>query len=196
MKRRFLSLLLTLLTIFSLALSVSADMIWTPDDSFYEKHYQECTYIGRSYQLAGYDGTVTVFTAPDGMSKVTLDNGIQGIIQFTWEGYGITWGYLCWVTDSDEEGWVAMDDLALVYDSQQFTEDHREEIQEVEWGQKVPVDFQEAVRYSYPNGTTTGGILKENSDYLPFSEAFSGIYTDESGLRWGYISYYMGSRSE
>lgn len=194
MKRRFfsLSLSLALLMMFSLVLSASADLIWEPfDDSFYTEHFQECTYVGRNYQLAGYDGTVTVFTAPSGMSKVTLDNGIQGNIQFTWKGYGITWGYLCWLTGIDVQGWVAMDDMAKVYDSQQFMEDHQEEIQGL--NQDLPVNFQEAVLYSYPNGPTTGETLKEFPDYSPFSQAFSSLYTDENGFQWGYIGYYMGS---
>lgn len=198
MKKKFFALFLALLAALALVCSASADILWEPDDPFYESHREECTYVGRSYQLEGYGGTVTVFTAPNGMSKVTLENGIRGNVQFIWTGDGVTWGYLSWLDGSDVEGWVAMDDLSLIYDSQQFVEDHAAEIQELDTEQGIPVDFQEAVLYSYPNGSRPYGMLegftlKEDLDYLPFSQAFGKLYTDENGLRWGHVVYYMGS---
>lgn len=189
MKQKVFSLVLALLAVSAFAVPVSADVIWEPDDSFYEKHRDECTYVNRGYQLAGYDGTVTVFTAPGGMHKLTLDNGLQGNIQFTWEGNGITWGYLIRWGDNAVEGWVPMDDLSLVYDSQQFMEDHAAELTSTD---PVPVEFEEAVLYSYPNGPAWDSTLIESVDYLPFSEVFTQLYTDETGLRWGYVGYYMG----
>lgn len=190
MKHKLLTLLLALLTISALTVPASADVIWEPQDSFYEKHQEKCDYVNRRYELAGYDGKVTVFTAPGGSNKATLDNGTRGTIQFTWKGNGILWGYLCWVNDSNVEGWVPMDDLSLIYDSRQFMEDHAGEITEMS---PVPVDFHEAVLYNYPNGTAET-TLEEAPDYMPFSETFTQVYTDKNGLRWGYIGYYMGMR--
>ncbi|MCI8303572.1 MAG: hypothetical protein HFF52_02985 [Lawsonibacter sp.] len=191
MKQKLTSLLLALLSILSLTVPVSADIIWEPNDSFFEKHRDECTYVDRRYSLAGYDGTVTIFTAPGGMGKGTLDNGTQCTIQFTWEGADISWGYLYGAGDSSLEGWVPMDDLSLIYDSQQFIQDHAGELTETEL---VSVDFHEAVCYRYPNGPS-GTVLKESLDYQPFNEMFSQLYTDENGLRWGYVGYYMGWRN-
>lgn len=191
MKQKLLSLFLALLAISALAVPVSADVIWEPEDSFYAKHQDECSYVNRRYELAGYNGTVTVFTAPGGTNMATLDNGLRGTIQFTWAGNGISWGYLVWVTDSIVEGWVPMDDLSLIYDSQQFMEDHAGEITASD---PVSVDFQEAVLYSYPNGPVGDYILTEDTDYQSFSEIFTQLYTDESGLRWGHVSYYKGTR--
>lgn len=190
MKRKILTLSLALLAVFSLTVPVFADAIWAPNDSFYEKHWDECDYWSRCYELAGHGGTVTVFTAPGGMNKATLDNGARGTVQFTWKGEGTSWGYLCWVTDSDVEGWVPMDDMTLVYDSREFFADHAGEITEA--GQ-MEVDFHEAVCYSYPNGPAWDSIIQEDADYMPFSQVFTQIYTDENGLRWGFVGYYMGS---
>lgn len=193
MKRKIFTLFLAALAVFSLTVPASADIIWEPNDSFYEKHRGECSYVGRGYELAGYDGKVTVFTAPGGMNKLTLDNGLQVGIQFTWKGKGTTWGYLVrwdenW--DSRTEGWVPMDDLSLVYDSKQFMTDHAGEITET---QPVPVNFHEAVLYDYPNGPA-GSTLAEEPEYQRFDEMFTQVYTDSSGLRWGYVGYYMGLR--
>lgn len=191
MKRKLLTLSLALLTLLALTVPVSADIIWEPEDSFFRSHHDDCTYVGRRYEMAGYDGKVTVFTAPGGMNKATLDNGVRGSIQFTWEGNGTTWGYLCWATEDDVEGWVPMDDVTLVYDSQEFFKDHADEITKTD---RVEVNFHEAALYSYPNGPYEGYMLEEKVDYSPFSETFTNLYTDENGLRWGYVGYYMGHR--
>lgn len=189
MKRKILTLFLAALAVLALTLPASADSIWTPDDPFYEKHWEECDYVGRQYELAGYNGKVTVFTAPGGMNKLTLDNGLRVTIQFTWEGKGTTWGYLVRWDDDRPEGWVPMDDVSLVYDSKQFMEDHAGEI--TTETQPVPVDFHEAVLYRYPNGPA-GNTLTEDPDYQRFGEMFTQVYTDGAGLRWGYVGYYMG----
>lgn len=187
MKRKAFALFLALAAILSLTVPVSADLLVEPIDSFYEKHRNDCTDVGhRRYELAGYDGTVTVFTAPGGMNKATLDNGAQGTIQLTWEGKGTTWGYLYWVTDSEVEGWVPMDDVTLVYDSQEFIKDHADEITETE---PLELDFHEAVCYSYPNGPS-GGTLKEVPDHMTFQERFTEVYTDGAGLRWSYTHHW------
>lgn len=191
MKRKLFTLSLALLTLLALTVPVSADIIWEPRDPFYEKHYNDCDYVGRRYEMAGYNSKVTVFTAPGGMNKATLDNGVQGTIQFTWNGKGTTWGYLCRVADSDVDGWVPMDDVTLVYDSQQFMKDHADEI--IETG-PLELDFHEAVLYDYPNGPS-GGTLAEVPDYMTFQETFTQVYTDEAGLRWSPVNYYMGLRN-
>lgn len=193
MKRKVLTLFLAALALLALAVPASADIIIEPRDSFFEKHRDECTYVARGYELAGYNGTVTVFTAPGGMNKLTLDNGLRGTIQFTWEGKETTWGYLIYWDDHWIEGWVPMDDVTLVYDSWEFRVDHAGEI--ITETQPVPVDFHEAVRYNYPNGPIASETaLQEDPDYMTFSETFTQVYTDENGLRWGYVDYYMGIR--
>lgn len=191
MKRKICTLFLAALALLSLAVPASADIIIEPDDPFFEKHRGECDYVGRQYELAGYDGKVTVFTAPGGMNKFTLDNGLQGTIRFTWEGKGTVWGYLEYWDDHWVEGWVPMDDVSLVYDSKQFMEEHAGEI--ITETQPVPVDFHEAVLYRYPNGPA-GNTLTDDPDYQRFGEIFTQVYTDGSGLRWGYVGYYMGIR--
>ena len=192
MRRKICTLFLAALAVLSLMVPVSADVIIEPRDSFFEKHREECTYVARQYELAGYGGKVTVFTAPGGMNKLTLDNGLRGTIQFTWEGKGTTWGYLIYWDDQWIEGWVPMDDVSLVYDSQQFMTDHAGEIVETD---PVPVDFHDAVRYDYPNGPIAAGTdLQEDPDYMTFSEIFTQVYTDENGLRWSYVGYYKGWR--
>lgn len=191
MRRKLLALVLGLCAALALTAPAMADMIWEPDDSFYNKHSDECSYVGRNYEVAGYGGTVTVYTAPGGLARTTLDNGTAVGVQFTWNGNGISWGYVYLLGENATEGWTPMDDLSLIYDSQQFMEDHGDEIVTDEG---VEVDFTQAMLYAYPGGPAEY-VLEEEKEYLPFSQLFSEIYTDENGLRWGYVYYYMGRRN-
>lgn len=184
MKRRVWTLAAAVTTALVLMLPVSADLIWTPANSFFEAHHQECSYVARMYEVGGYEGYTSVFDEPDGTSVGTVENGKRVHIQFCWPGEK-AWGY---VNAGAAEGWVPMDDLSLIYDSQQFMEDHASEIRT---GDPVPVEFREAMLYEYPNGPSRL-LMEEVEDYEPFSETFSAIFTDEQGKDWGYIGYYMG----
>ena len=188
--KKLISFLLTVAAMLSLAMPAAADLIWEPEDSFYEKHRDECTYENRRYELAGYDGSVTLWSAPNGTAQRELPNGGQGTVQFRWSGNGVEWGYFYGLEGSIDAGWAPMDDLTLVYDSRQFLEDHAADIVT---GEAVPVEFDSAVVYSYPGGPVSG-TLREEKEYMPFSEIFTTIYTDGSGLRWGLVGYYMGHR--
>lgn len=190
--KKLISLLFIVVAMLSLATPAAADSIWEPEDGFYERHRGECTYENRRYELAGYDGSVTLWSAPHGTAQRELPNGGQGTVQFRWSGDGVEWGYLYNVLDNWQDGgWVPMDDLALIYDSQQFLEDYASEILE---GDPVPVEFNSAVLYGYPGGPVSG-ILKEDAAYMPFSDVFSTRYTDGDGHCWGYVGYYMGRRN-
>ncbi len=184
MKRRFLALAAALTVAVALMLPVSADVIWTPENRFYEMHREECEYIGRTYEFRGYEGSVPVFDAPDGKYLGSVENGGTSNVQFLWQGEQ-AWGYVEQVAAS---GWVPMDDLSLVYDSQQFMEEHADRIQTVE---PTGVDEEKIVIYEYPYGPRRF-TMEEYEGYQPFEDMFAILYTDESGLRWGYVGYYMG----
>ena len=190
MRKKLISFLMAMATIVSLTMPAVADIIWEPEDSFYQKHSDECVYDSRAYEFAGYDGSVTVWSAPEGTAQQTQPNGRRVRVQFRWTGNDVEWGYFYGLEGSIDDGWIPMDDLTLVYDSQQFQADHASEIQN---GAPVPVEFDSAVLYTYPGGQVSD-VLKEDAEYMPFSEVFSTLYTDGNGLRWGYVGYYMGRR--
>ena len=191
MKQRLLSLLLLLVLAIALAVPAAADVIWEPDDAFYNRHRDQCTYEHRVYELAGYGDSVQLWSAPDGRVREELPNGTRGTVQFRWSGSGVEWGYIYGLSgDWEKGGWIPMGDLTLVYDSQEFIADHADEIVT---GDPVPVEFHSAMLYSYPGGPAAY-VLNEDARYMPFSDVFSTVYTDEDGLLWGHIGYYMGTR--
>lgn len=192
MKQKLLALLTAVLLLSAVVPSAFADMIWEPENSFYNSHREECTYHDRSYLANGGDGYVTVRTAPGTYSEAAnVANGTRFFIQFLWtDKDGADWGVGYPAGEFDKMGWVPLADMARIYDYRDFEEDHAAEFQVYDGsGDEVG----EALVFTYPGGTVSS-TLTESKEYMPFSESFRYLYTDENGLRWTFIGYYMGHR--
>ena len=76
--RRFQGMCLAVLLALSLAVPAAADVIWEPEDSFYQKHAEECQLLQRSFYTNGPEGYVNFYRSPDS-SAVTgqMENGTK-----------------------------------------------------------------------------------------------------------------------
>lgn len=110
-------------------LPVSADIIWEPEDMFYNDHASECTYVNRAFTANGPDGIVIVYKNPESPQKVTqLENGTVIYISYTYQDSdGILWG-IYENTNAKKTGWMPMEYMEIVYDSISFAEEFQEEI--------------------------------------------------------------------
>lgn len=199
MKKRLFTVLCTLVLVFSLIPAAHADVLWTPDNQFFYNHSDECTYVGRSYYANGTHGYVTLWNAPDG--GIVVDQFENG---FTLEVY---WQYKDWgcVTVFGDEGWtdgwVPMNDLALIYDHISFAEEHGSQIKDYNGefadysGDGIGIAF-----WDYP-GAAVPKLIWDHNDIVPQLTGsedghsyISQIYTDAQGLTWGYVGYLYGSR--
>lgn len=193
MKRKLLALLTAMLMVVTLVTPAFADIIWEPyGDSFYDRHRNEITYHDRGYLANGEKGYVTVRTAPDSMTEVVnLANGTRFFVVHVWEDKdGTQWGVGYPSGQWDKEGWVKLSDMAMVYDYISFNEDHSSEFKEYDGSGD---HLTEAYVYSYPGGVCGSKMEQGSGDYT-FVEGFQNLYTDENGLRWTFIGYYMGHR--
>lgn len=196
MKRKITTLLLAAVMLMVLSAPAVADVMWEPyGNSFYESHREEMEYVDRGYLANGQDGYITIKAAPDSLVEVAnLPNGTYFNVGMTWQGKdGTLWavGYHIYQTESgwnEYMGWVPMSELALIYDYKEFASDHSGEFEAYDGSGD---DLTEVCLYSYPGGTYKYN-LKESKDYMPFAESFEHLYTDENGLRWTYVGYYMG----
>ena len=193
MKRKLLALLTVLLLLVTMVTPAFADVLWEPrGNSFYESHGS--TYHNRTYLANGGDGYVTVRTAPDSRSEVVnLANGIWFNVVYTWEdkdgslwglGYSGQWG--------ENEGWVPLADMALIYDYVSFDEDHSHEFQPYDGSCG---DLTEACTYSYPGGVYISSVKAVDGGSYTLDQGFQNLYTDENGLRWSYIGYFYGLKN-
>ncbi len=194
MKRKLLALLTAMLLLATLTTPAFADIIWEPfGNSFYKSHSHECSYHDRSYLANGEKGYVTVRTAPDSMTEVVnIANGTRFFVVHVWtDEDGTPWGVGYPSGMFDSEGWVKLSDMAMIYDYISFEEDHGSEFKEYDGSGD---HLTEAYVYAYPGGVCSSKKMEQGSGDYRFTEGFKNLYTDENGLRWTFIGYYMGHR--
>ena len=193
MKALFVFLLVPVMLV-SCTVPASADVIWVPEDDFYEAHWEECYYVvNRTYNLAGQDGSVDFWSAPGGTVLKKLPNDEEFFASYCWPGETEDWVCVTIRGETVEEevtGWVRAADMTLLYDSLEFFKDHAEEIDQ---DSKFSVQFDALKLFPYPNGPEKDASVHDDwEEELPFS----ATYTDEAGLQWGYISYWHGYREQ
>ena len=197
--KRTICLLLALMLCLAALPAVRADVIVEPQDSFYNKHWEECRYIGRRYLADGPNGSVTVYQSPETNVKVrTVENGtVLGISFLYTDADGIGWGF-CEYFDVDADGelrdhwigWIPMDHLLLKYDSQCFREEFADRIEagsgEIGSAGSARVHF-----WGYPGSDTLWAAMVIDDSYQP---QYMQTFTDDAGRQWAYINYYAGIR--
>lgn len=191
MKRLF-SLVLTVLTACCLAAPAFADVIWEPEDDFYQRHADECELLQRSFYTNGPEGYVDLFRSPES-SSVTgqMENGEKLYIYWRYQD----WGYV----EGDVTGWAPLGDLQLIYDHISFAEEYGEQF--------APYDA-EACRplldawtgdalalWPYP-GAEQADLWQDAADAMEDLKeyGFSEIFVDEEGNTWGFCAYLYGNR--
>lgn len=167
--------------------SVRADVIWEPEDAFYEKHASECDYVNRRFTANGPDGVVIVYKSPEMPEVVdTWENGYQVSISHTYEdGDGVLWGI--YDNYKGKCGWVPMDYMELVYDGISFREEYKAEIQAQEGEIAGEYLDTEVYFWEYP-GADVYTLITVQGD-MP---QYRGMFVDENGNRWGNVGYYYG----
>lgn len=189
--KRILCLMAVFICCLSCTISVRADVIWEPEDSFYEKHASQCTYVNRCFAADGPDGIVIFYESPESAKVVdTWENGYQAYISYTYkDGSGILWGI--YEKGSGQTGWVPMEYMKVVYDHISFQEDYGSEIMEQRGVLEEKYKGEAIQIWEYP-GAKEPVTEPVNMQGLP---EYSSVYTDEKGYRWGYVGYYYGLRN-
>ncbi len=193
MKRKLLALLVAVLTLVTLTLPAFADVIWEPNNSFYRLHAGECDFVDRNYIANGEKGYVTLYSAPNSLTQViNLVNGTTFRVAHVWQGSGgEAWGVGYIRVDNEyHEGWVALDQMALLYDHIAFEEDHGTEFTQYDGSGD---QLERACLYSWPGGVYES-TLEFDREHNPPSGALRRLYTDQNGLRWAFVGYYYGHR--
>ncbi len=196
MKKRIcllgMSLLVMMVCFLFRVIPARADVIWEPQDSFYEEHSSECNYVNRLYTADGPDGVVIVYESPESDKAVaTWENGKAVWISYTYEDErGVLWG----ISEAEENGWMPMDYMKLVYDSISFEEDYSDQIeaQSGELEEQYRNDTIYLWKYPASEQYSMVDLQSLGAEYMP---QYDGLYTDETGHQWGKIGYFYGMRS-
>ncbi len=176
-------------------LPVRADVIWEPyHDSFYQENARSCEYLNRYFTADGPDGKVIVYESPENPTVVaTWENGFKAYISFTYtDEEGNVWGVYD-DSQSGVNGWVPMAYMVVVYDYISFQEEFADSI--IEESGTIPDTYVgQTVRFwKYPGAKGFFEIpMPENADSMP---QYSKVFEDETGLQWGYIGYFRGTKN-
>lgn len=184
--KKYLFVLYILLCCALFVLPVHADIIWEPDDYFYNQHALDCTYINRMFTANGPDGVVIVYKNPESPQIVAqLNNGFKTYISYIYtDSDGILWGIY---EGSDKTGWLPMDYMEVVYDSISFVEDYSAELIHESGELDNTYQNKDIYLWNYP-GSESFYIIQAN-DSMP---SYDSVYVDEESRRWGNVNYYFG----
>ena len=180
--KRILALLFALLLLLpSLTLG---DVIVEPENGFYRNHQSECKRIaGRTYLANGPEGTLDLYTAPNGTVSTTLKNGAAFYCQWVYtDKQGAVWGF-----SERHEAWAPLGYAQVQYDHIAFEQEHRDQI--VPGTDQTGIKYDSVYLYDYP-GATYPILLDEVELYA------EQTYTDPQGRRWGFVSYIYGIRDK
>lgn len=189
--KKILSILIAVILAMSCALSVSADVVFEPDDNFYTRNADKCVLVER-YFVA----TKTVYTVNEPNSDITygkLNKDDEVYISYTYEDKnGIVWGLISF---SDVSGWIPMGYLEVVYDNISFTEefgdkfvepDSIDELFKANLSNTDPIVF-----WEYPGSESYWEFEAWQDSYSDIG--FLYLFDDASGATWGYVAYYYGA---
>ena len=190
MKRIMRICCMLLLVASLLPLSVRADVIYEPFDSFYEQHRRECTYVSRNYTASGPNGNVTLYESPlDPKEEKIYDNGTVLSVSYSYEAVnGVIWA-CCDNWEDGTTGWVPMEYLELIYDGKSFAEEFGDRFVAVEMNFDISSLNGEAIYFwEYPGCKEPfqGPSGVDNGPTL------INTYRDEMGYEWGQCGYYFG----
>ncbi len=192
--KRFATLLLILVLCLSLGMTALADVVYEPEDDFYEKHRDECYYENRVYIASGEAGFAAVKKSPTSNKTLKeLPNGEEVYVSYIWGQEG-GWGLM------DGTGWISMKELTVKYDSISFEQEHGREFLLLEEPELLDLSGCEGFGlWEYPGDKAPYARLSWTGDDAWFSGppddlTFNTIYEGPDGLRWGYMHYYYGHR--
>ena len=179
-----------------------ADLIYQPNDNFYNSHINDCEYINRDYYANGENGYIELFTEPDGSSLGFADNGGVFHVQFTYKKGDVTWGVVEYtengeklIPKTNEDGiktaWINMKDTVLKYDYQSFDAEHNAEYSEYSGDYSELLSKENIVSWTFPNsGENTGKFDKIDDNFV-----ITSVYTDDNGNKWGFVGYYYAVKN-
>lgn len=191
---------LILLLCSALILPAMADVIYEPENSFYNSHRDECTEDSHCYVIPEKLALPALKSPKDKSAVMTLEAGTSFWTQYLYtdEKTGMIYG-LTLLHDTKgnwQDLWVPLAGLAPLYNSTDFNRDYRDQFYTTE--ESVRIDLTKvAVRlWEYPGAETPKEILDNYVGTDNYEDLnLNTLFKDEDGLEWGYLGYWYGRRN-
>ncbi|MCL2671077.1 MAG: hypothetical protein FWF10_03465 [Clostridiales bacterium] len=200
--KRILSILFAVqLTL--LPLTALADVVFSVDNDFYERHKDDCVPVNQSFCFP--EGEITLKKEPDSEFEVYTPAYL-----FATHGYyvdcaynhgGALWGYLSGVSHGDSyAGWIPLEGAMLAYNAAGFERDYRDAFYDYPGGDEAVLERLEAAEHLiFWLWPCSGRPVYGDSWHFPpmnnvadFREAgdysFLRTFRDDEGREWAYFS--------
>ena len=188
-----------LLTFFQ-GVTVSADVIAEPSNSFYRKTPMECEYIG--WRRFTVNENAHIYESPldkNEISDVEKGETVNSGFIYTDES-GTVW-YCCsfWIDNNNDErkdGWIQKEKLTEVYNVFTFIDEHDSEMYDYNGELDSFIPQNDVILWEYPFGNVCGRIPADRTytrETFPFEKQELGdrCWTDENGNVWVYFYRYI-----
>ena len=184
--KRIRTLLLALTLLAALTVPALADVIWEPENSFFQTHRAECDYVyDHRYEA---QANAAVCADPSRQNAVgTVPAGETRFFDWLWtDAAGALWGY-----SEQDGGWLRLSDFRRLYTESVFYAEHADAIVDEEGA--LPLSTERAFcSYTFPGSGTTTGARFGGPDSAGLDDPtfrYQKTYTDEAGRKWGLASF-------
>ena len=207
-----IEILMLFFCLLGVALSAEADGIWAPFDEYIIANDNSCEIQQRPYFLAsGKNGSVTAMKTPLDRTPIkTYPNGTEFKISYVCGKGNNRWAAIQAVRMSGKvvftevpngiNGYIPYGDLVRSYDSEEFTKDHKKQIQKFDEKKYNFCSSGPFVLWSAPNSGVqiqyiTSDMISMLCEFMRTSGGqykryeFGGTYKDEKGNRWVEFTY-------
>ena len=186
MKRVTVILMLCILLLPPLA--AYADVIFEPENDFYEQHRSRIIFLGRSFAANGDGGSVSVKKDPGARADIArLENGAITYMQYSCLYDGDFWGFTY-----EHSGWIKLSQMLVLYDYVAFEEYHFGELYLYDGDYAEVKETRAAIAWPWPGSGEPMWVF-EDLDAESFRVAYA--YRDDEGREWGFVTYLYGSRN-
>ena len=170
-------------------MTVHADAVWEPENSFWESHRDDCEYLERSYRAAG---AVEVYRSPEN-SRVIEVLSAGDWLRSSWiytDEAGNEWIFC----EHEEGGWISKASMEVIYDYLSFENEYGDQIREE--NRKLDEKYLEQTVYfwDYPGALDKDRVNLDDFGNADFP-ACQKMFTDEEGREWGYVGYWCGYKN-
>ena len=195
MKKALLKALVPFIALFVLlsgTLAVRADLIYTPDNDFFNQHRSEMEDAHYGYEANAPGGTLTLYKSPQSNAVVaTVQNGDSLYGSYSWTASnGVRWIIVTW---GNADGWAPYDYVWRHYDTGLFEEDYAASVKEESGVVNQGLKQGDTLKfYSYPGAAEAWDVAFNGT---PEDLQYYLSFTDEAGRKWGKIHYYFGMKN-
>jgi len=193
---RFVLILAIVISLLFPLANAYADVVYEPQDNFFNSHRDACISIDRRFYVNGEEGYAIMMVAPNSNKEVdVLRNGTELYISYTYDQRGVIWGlteFQSSITGKRVSAWLPWDKLVLKYDHISFEQDHGSEFYTYTGDLEFLKEVEKIAVWDWPGTDGTAWVTAPSNLQVQdpqFYIEMEKTYKDEQGREWCFFDY-------